>query len=232
MDSVEIAKFVAEADKKTIIKGFFRLNREVEFKNCRTVGGKELMLVVGDKKDVDSALSDAPDAVAECFLECECANSGVPLVEKSSFDARIEPYAVVRKTAEIGTGAVIMHGAVINVGAKIGKRTMVDMNAVIGSNAVVEDDCHVGAGAVVAGVLEPPSENPVRIESGVTIGANAVILEGVKVGANAVVGAGAVVTKDVPPYSVVVGCPARVIKRVDEKTKEKTKISQSLRGCM
>ena len=71
---------------------------------------------------------------------------------------------------------------------------------------------------------------PVVIEDEVLVGANAVILEGVTVGKGAVVAAGAVVTKDVPPYTVVAGVPARVIKQIDEKTKEKTKIVDELRN--
>ncbi|HRX27073.1 MAG TPA: DapH/DapD/GlmU-related protein, partial [Aminivibrio sp.] len=64
----------------------------------------------------------------------------------------------------------------------------------------------------------------------VLVGANAVILEGVRVGAGAVVAAGAMVTKDVPPRTVVAGSPARVVKDVDEKTESKTEIVQDLRN--
>ena len=92
---------------------------------------------------------------------------------------------------------------------------MVDMNAVVGSRAVVGKRVHVGAGAVISGVLEPPSATPCHIGDDVFIGANAVILEGIKIGNNAVVAAGAVVCKDVKPYSVVAGVPAREIKKVD-----------------
>ena len=59
---------------------------------------------------------------------------------------------------------------------------------------------------------------PIIIRKGVWIGANAVVLAGVEIGKHAVVGAGAVVTKDVPDYSVVVGNPAKIIKVLD-KTK-------------
>ncbi len=89
--------------------------------------------------------------------------------------------------------------------------------------------CHIGAGVVLAGVIEPPSAQPVVVEDDVLIGANAVVLEGVRIGKGAVVAAGAVVTEDVPEYSVVAGTPARVIKQVDDKTKSKTEILKDLR---
>ncbi|MFB7642695.1 DapH/DapD/GlmU-related protein, partial [Peribacillus butanolivorans] len=82
---------------------------------------------------------------------------------------------------------------------------------------------------VLAGVIEPPSAQPVILEDDVLIGANAVVLEGVKIGQGSVVAAGAIVTKDVPPYSVAAGIPAKVIKLIDEKTKSKTEIMQELR---
>ena len=107
---------------------------------------------------------------------------------------------------------------------------MVDMNAVIGARGTLGKNVHLGAGAVVAGVLEPPSKDPVIIEDGVMIGANAVILEGVRVGENAVVAAGSVVTQDVPPGVVVAGTPARIIKQKDEKTAEKTQLVDDLRS--
>jgi hypothetical protein len=91
-------------------------------------------------------------------------------------------------------------------------------------------DCHIGAGAVLAGVLEPPSAEPVVIEDEVLIGANAVVLEGVRVGKGSVVAAGAVVVHDVPPLTVVAGQPARVIKEVDQKTKDKTGLLKEAAG--
>ena len=58
------------------------------------------------------------------------------------------------------------------------------------------------------------STNPVRIEDDVWVGANAVILPGVTIGEHCVVAAGAIVTKDVPPHSLVAGVPAKVIKKI------------------
>lgn len=106
---------------------------------------------------------------------------------------------------------------------------MIDMGAVLGGRAMVGKNCHVGAGAVLAGVVEPASATPVVIEDDVLIGANAVIIEGCRVGRGAVVAAGAVVVEDVPPETVVAGCPARVIKRKDEKTAGKTALVDALR---
>ena len=60
----------------------------------------------------------------------------------------------------------------------------------------------------------------VVIGKNVWIGANSVILPGVKIGDNSVIGAGSIITEDVPAYSVVVGNPARIIKRYDSKTKQ------------
>ena len=129
----------------------------------------------------------------------------------------------------IGYNAVIMMGAHINIGAEIGDNTMIDMGAVLGGRALVGQNCHIGAGTVLAGVVEPPSATPVIVEDDVLIGANCVVLEGVKVGKGSVVGAGAVVTQDVAPNTVVAGVPARKIKDIDDKTKSKTELMDELR---
>jgi 2,3,4,5-tetrahydropyridine-2,6-dicarboxylate N-acetyltransferase len=122
-----------------------------------------------------------------------------------------------------------MMGAVLNIGAVIGEKTMIDMNVVVGGRAIVGDNCHIGAGTVLAGVIEPPSAQPVVIEDDVMTGANVVILEGVRVGKGAVIAAGSVVINDVEPNMVMAGIPAKPLKKVDDKTKSKTQLMEELR---
>lgn len=122
-----------------------------------------------------------------------------------------------------------MMGAILNIGASVGAGTMIDMGAVLGGRAIVGARCHIGAGAVLAGVIEPASATPVVVEDEVLIGANAVVLEGCRIGRGAVVAAGAVVISDVPPESVVAGCPAHIIKHKSDVSAAKTALVDALR---
>ncbi len=168
--------------------------------------------------------------IEDYVIENDRRNSAIPLLDMKNIKARIEPGVIIRDQVKIGDNAVIMMGASINIGAVIGEGdNPIDMNVVLGGRATVGKNCHIGAGTVLAGVIEPPSAKPVIVEDDVLIGANCVVLEGVKIGKGAVVAAGAVVINDVPPYTVVAGTPARVIKEIDEKTKSKTEIMQQFR---
>ena len=82
---------------------------------------------------------------------------------------------------------------------------------------------------MLAGVIEPPSAQPVIVEDGVVIGANALVLDGCRIGEGSVVAAGAVVVDDVPAGVVVAGVPARVIKSVAETAAEKIEVVDLLR---
>lgn len=156
-------------------------------------------------------------------------NTGVPMLDISTVNARIEPGAIIREHVTIDDNAVIMMGAIINIGSKIGAGTMIDMGAVLGGRATVGQHCHIGAGAVLAGVVEPASATPVIIEDDVLVGANAVVIEGVHVGQGAVVAAGAIVIDDVPAGAVVAGVPAKIIKMKDDKTASETGLIDALR---
>lgn len=229
MTSSELAEFISSAPKSTPSVFFLKLNKQLEFPRCDVFGAGGC-IVFGDYDGIRKVLDDNPEAIVGERHFCFARGSGVPLSGAESFDARIEPGAIVRDRVKIGKKAVIMMGAVVNIGAEIGEKTMIDMNAVVGARAQIGKNCHIGAGAVVAGVIEPPSATPVVVGDNVTVGANAVLLEGARIGNGAVVAAGAVVTRDVPCDCVAAGCPAKILKRVDGKTLEKTKTVESLRG--
>ena len=144
------------------------------------------------------------------------------------------PTAIVDAGASIGDGTKIWHFAHVFGGARIGKKcifgqnTMVSDGVVIGDNVkvqnnvaiytgtTIEDDVFLGPSCVLTNVTNPRSQvnrhalyEETRIRRGATIGANATIVCGITLGRYCFVSAGAVVSKDVPDYALMVGVPAR-----------------------
>ncbi|TCP30545.1 2,3,4,5-tetrahydropyridine-2,6-dicarboxylate N-acetyltransferase [Scopulibacillus darangshiensis] len=231
MDANEIISFIQNSEKSTPVKVYIKGDLEtIDFgAETKTFITGNSGVLFGEWKTIKSVLESNQDKIEDYVLENDRRHSAIPMLDLKKVQARIEPGAIIRDQVEIGKNAVIMMGAVINIGSVVGEGTMIDMNVVLGGRATVGNNCHIGAGAVLAGVVEPPSAQPVMIEDDVVVGANAVILEGVTVGKGAVVAAGAVVTNDVPENAVVAGTPARIIKQMDDKTRSKTEIKQELR---
>lgn len=230
-DAYAISNFIKNATKTTPVKLYLKGElSSVDAKDVKWFGDDASAVVFGEAGEIDTLLERYSDHISEYEVEYDRRNSAIPLLDTRTIEARIEPGSIIRDQVDIGKGAVIMMGATINIGAVVGARTMIDMNVVVGARGTIGENCHIGAGTVIAGVLEPPSKTPVIIEDNVVIGANAVILEGVRVGEGAVVAAGAMVTKDVAPRTVVAGTPARYIKDKDEQTSGKTHILDELRG--
>jgi UDP-2-acetamido-3-amino-2,3-dideoxy-glucuronate N-acetyltransferase len=150
-----------------------------------------------------------------------------------SNDYFCHPTAVVDDGAEIGAGSKIWHFAHILPGTKLGERCVVSQNVMIGPKVTVgngckiqnnvslyegvtlEDDVFCGPSMVFTNVLYPRAHVnrrdeflPTLIRRGASIGANATIVCGNTVGRYAMVGAGAVVTRDVPDFALVLGAPA------------------------
>lgn len=104
----------------------------------------------------------------------------------------------------------------------MGDRVTVKSGVFLWAGTRVEDDVFIGPNATFTNDSHPRSKqypemfSGVVLKKGASIGANATLLPGVVVGEYAMVGAGAVVTKDVPAYAVVVGNPARIIRMIEQ----------------
>lgn len=120
----------------------------------------------------------------------------------------------VRERASIGEGAVVGSGSVIDNDVEIGARARIQTAVYLPAGTLVEEDVFVGPGVIGTNdntmarhASEHPTPGPV-LRRACRVGGGAVLLPGVEIGAEAFVAAGAVVTRDVPPRTVVMGVPA------------------------
>lgn len=148
----------------------------------------------------------------------------------------VHPSAIVDAGAQIGEGSRVWHFVHVCGGAKIGKGVSLGQNVFVGNKVTIGDNCKIqnnvsvydnvtmeegvfcGPSMVFTNVYNPRSlierKNEYRntlIKKGATLGANCTIVCGTTVGEYAFVGAGAVINKDVKPYALMVGVPARQI---------------------
>ena len=147
------------------------------------------------------------------------------------------------KKVSVGRGTKIWHFSHIQSGANIGKNCSIGQNVNIGNNVIIgsnvkiqnnvsvyegvelEDYVFCGPSMVFTNIKVPRSEFPQRgkefylktlVKKSASIGANATILCGITIGEYALIGSGSVVTKDIPPYALVVGNPGKIIGHVDK----------------
>jgi UDP-2-acetamido-3-amino-2,3-dideoxy-glucuronate N-acetyltransferase len=130
---------------------------------------------------------------------------------------KIWHFSHVMERASIGRHCSIGQNVVIAPDVQIGDHVKIQNNVSVYSGVVLEDDVFCGPSMVFTNVVNPRSHVPRRnefqqtlVRRGATLGANSTIVCGHVIGTYAFVGAGAVVTRDVPDYAVVVGNPARV----------------------
>lgn len=133
-------------------------------------------------------------------------------------DTKIWHFCHIMSGSEIGSDCNIGQNVVISPEVKLGNNVKVQNNVSIYTGVICEDDVFLGPSMVFTNINNPRSAVIRRsqylrtnVGKGATIGANATIICGNNIGEYAFVGAGAVVTKDIPPYALVVGNPSRQI---------------------
>ena len=119
----------------------------------------------------------------------------------------IHPRAFVAKNVKIGVGSQILAHSTVGVDSVIGKACIVNTAAAIDHDCIIGDGVHIAPGATIAGSVE--------VKPYAMIGTGAILLPRVTIGEGAIVGAGAVVIKDVPEYTVVIGNPAKVLRTIE-----------------
>ncbi len=129
-------------------------------------------------------------------------------------------YSHVRGGSKIGAGCILGHCAYVDENVVIGDRVKIQNKVSIYNGVTIEDDVFIGPHVCFTNDLNPRAFNqdwkitPTKVEKGVSIGANSTIKCGITIGRYAMIGAGAVVTKNVPEFALVVGSPGRIVGQV------------------
>lgn len=161
-------------------------------------------------------------------------NAAVSDKAKISENASIWDFAQVRENAVIGENSIVGSYAYIDANVQIGKNCKIQNRALIYDPAVIHDGVFIGPGAILTNDKNPRSISVsgevksaedwdkvgVEVLQGAAIGSGAICVAPVKIGKWALVGAGAVVTKNVKDYALVVGNPARQVGWVGEAGKQ------------
>ncbi len=128
----------------------------------------------------------------------------------------------IREKSEVGNNCIISKDTYIDTEVKIGNNCKIQNSVSVYQGVTIEDDVFVGPDACFTNDKVPRAFDPewkitpTLVKKGVSIGANATIICGITIGEYAMVAAGSVVTKDVKPYSLVMGNPAKHYSYVDK----------------
>ena len=122
------------------------------------------------------------------------------------FATVVHPSARVGRGVVLGAGTVVMAGAVIHADARVGAHVIVNTGATVDHDGTIGDFAHISPGAHLPG--------EVKVGALALVGVGVSVIPRITIGEGAIVGAGAAVVKDVPPWVVVAGVPARVIREL------------------
>ena len=135
---------------------------------------------------------------------------------------------VIREKTKIGNIVVVGSGTVIDGNVEIGDFVKIESNVYIPTHTRIGSYVFIGPGVVLTNDKYPQrlrdDYEPIGpiLEDGVTIGANATVLPGIRIGEGSIAGAGSVITKDVPPWCLAIGVPARS-EMIPERLRERNR---------
>ena len=139
-------------------------------------------------------------------------------------NTRVWHFCHIMPTAVIGSDCIIGQNVFVDNNVRVGNGVKIQNNVSLYNGVELQNDVFVGPSVVFTNVINPRSFierkhafKQTMVEQGASIGANATLICGITVGEYAMVGAGAVVTKDVPAYAVVMGNPAKQTGLVDRE---------------
>ena len=144
---------------------------------------------------------------------------------------KIWHFCHIRENVQIGVNCIFGKNVYIDKDVKIGNNCKFQNNCSIYSGAIVEDGVFIGPNCILTNDKKPRAVNPdmslktsnnwkkgsIIIRSGVALGAGTIVLPDVEIGEWALIGAGSLVTKNIPPFSLAYGNPAIIIGKVDKK---------------
>lgn len=185
------------------IEGFVEDNpKRRDSPDLKILGDGEWLVARAKRSPVAVALG-VGDNLSRRTIAVRCVTAGAQLL------TAVHPSATIAPSAKIAPGVAIMANAVVNADAVIG------VGAIINTAAIVEHDCHVGNFAHLSPKVAIGGHVEVGELSWLGIGCS--VIPGIKIGAGSIVGAGATVVHDVDEMIVVVGTPARVLRKIQEQ---------------
>ena len=212
LKNVEINKNV-KIGNNVVIYSNTKIGDGVEIQDNSVIGKLPRMSIISSARTTNLSL---PTIIGdETFIGALCTIYASTQIGKKCF---VGDLASIREGCFIDDFTIIGRSVTVECNTKIGKNVKIQTACHITGDMVIEDNVFFGPEVTTMndkymGALKEPFKGP-HVKRNAKIGGNATLLPGITIGENSVVGAGSVVTHDVPPYKVVIGVPARVIKDV------------------
>lgn len=194
---------IVEKEAKYKIAGVIDSKRDIgsNFNDYKVIGRQENLVELLEKYNVNKGIV----SIGDNYLRYKLVNIILNLVPNFTFVNAIHPSVIIGKNVKIGKGNVIMPGVIINTYAQIQNFCMMHTNASLEHNSIMKDFSSISAGVTTGGYFTLKEFSAIAL--GVTL------FDRITIGEHTVIGSGAVVTKDIPPYCIAYGSPAKIIRK-------------------